>query len=654
MKFSLKFLEEFLNLKGITPAELAEKLTMAGLEVSQVERKGEDFVFEVEVTPNRYDLLSIIGIAYEVSALFKKKIKFPRINLRTRPLLNLSLKIENQGDCPLYTARLIRGVKVGPSPDWLKHRLTNLGINSVNNVVDITNYCMLKWGQPLHAFDFDKIGNIISVRRAQKGEKLLCIDNKERELSSEVLVIADENKPLALAGIIGAQDSEVSLTTKNILIEAAIFSPLTIRRGRRSLGMESESSYRFERGVNPLNLEKASASACGLILKLAGGEFSGYKRAGKKPSAKSFWIKFDIQRLNNFLGTKIKEKQALQILKRLNFSLKKKSSILVKPPSYRQDIKFFEDLAEEVARIWGYQKIKEVLPPIRRDLKEEASFYKFKEKIKDKLVNLGFSEAITFSIISERENLTSYKPLFLENPLRKEENILRPEIFSGLLKVFQYNVYRKEKELEFFEIAESFFKTNSGFGEKTKLVIGKHTQNIDNFYYFKGKLEAFLADCGIKEFPLKESNLPVFSNYALIEDWGWVGVLDKEISSKLDLENVFIAEFDLEELYRRRKQPYFEEIVRFPWVERDISLAKRKELKFGEIEDIIKTQTGKFLKEFRIVDIYKGEKIPSGFIGFTLRIFYQHRQRTLSSEEVDKVHFQLREALAQKEGLILR
>ena len=499
MKFSLKFLEEFLNLKGITPAELAEKLTMAGLEVSQVERKEEDFVFEVEVTPNRYDLLSIIGIAYEVSALFKKKVKIPKVNLRSQPLLNLSLKIENQGDCPLYTARLIKGVKVSPSPGWLKHRLTNLGINSVNNVVDITNYCMLKWGQPLHAFDFDKIGSIISVRRAQKGEKLLCIDNKERELSSEVLVIADENKPLALAGIIGGHDSEVSLTTKNILIEAAVFSPLTIRRGRRNLGVESESSYRFERGVNPLNLEKASASACDLILKLAGGEFAGYKRAGKKLSAKPFWIKFDIQRLNNFLGTKIKEKQALQILKRLNFSLKKKTSILVKPPSYRQDIKFFEDLAEEVVRIWGYQEIKETLPPIRRNLKGEASFYKFKEKIKDKLVNLGFSEAITFSIISERENLTSYKPLFLENPLRKGENILRPEVFGGLLKVFQYNVYRKEKELEFFEIAESFFKTNSGFKEKTKLVIGKHTQNIV-FTILKVSWRFFLLTAGLKNF----------------------------------------------------------------------------------------------------------------------------------------------------------
>ncbi|RKY28971.1 MAG: phenylalanine--tRNA ligase subunit beta [Candidatus Omnitrophota bacterium] len=655
MKFSFKFLEEFLNLKGITPRQLAEKLTLAGLEVSQIERKEGDFIFEVEVTSNRYDLLSIVGIAYEVSALFKKKIKLPKINLRTRPLLNLPLKIEDEGDCPLYTARLIKGVRVGPSPDWLKYRLTNLGINSVNNVVDITNYCMLKWGEPLHAFDFDKIGNIISVRRARKGERLLCIDNKERELRPEVLVIADENKPLALAGVIGGQDSEVSLTTKNILIEAAIFSPLTIRRGRRSLGVESESSYRFERGVNPLNLEKASASACELILKLAGGEFSGYKRAGKKPSAKSFWIKFDIQRLNNFLGTSIKEKQALQILKRLNFNLKEKPPIiLVKPPSYRQDIKFFEDLAEEVARIWGYQNIKEALPPIKRSLKEEASFYKFKEKIKDKLVSLGFSEAITFSIISEKENISSYKPLFLENPLRKEENILRPEIFPGLLKVFQYNVYRKERELEFFEIAESFFKIEPGFKEKTKLVIGRHTQNMDNFYYFKAKLEVFLADCGIKEFSLKESSLPAFSNYALIEDWGWVGVLNKEVSRRLDLENVFIAEFDLEELYQKRKQPYFEEIVRFPWVERDISLAKRKELSFREIEDIIKTQAGKFLKEFRVVDIYKGEKIPSGFTGFTLRIFYQHKQRTLSSEEVDKIHFQLREALAQKEGLILR
>ena len=257
-------------------------------------------------------------------------------------------------------------------------------------------------------------------------------------------------------------------------------------------------------------------------------------------------IPLNVERINRVLGTNFDKETIKQKLQSIQLQVHDNRVVV---PTFRHDLSIVEDLAEEVARIWGYQNIKEALPPIKRSLKEEASFYKFKEKIKDKLVNLGFSEAITFSIISERENISSYKPLFLENPLRKEENILRPEIFPGLLKVFQYNVYRKERELEFFEIAESFFKVESGFKEKTKLVIGKHTQNIDNFYYFKAKLEVFLADCGIKEFSLKESSLPAFSNYALIEDWGWVGVLNKEVSRRLDLENVFIAEFDFSDFF---------------------------------------------------------------------------------------------------------
>ncbi len=655
MRFSWKFLEEFLELRRVKPQKLAELLTMAGLEVSEIEEREGDFIFETEVTSNRPDLLSIVGIAYEAGALLGEKIKLPKVKLRNSPLLKMPIRIKDKKDCLFYVARIIRGVKVEPSPSWLKERVINLGINSVNNIVDVTNYCMLKWGQPLHAFDLDKIEEALVIRRAYRGERLLCIDNKERELSEEVLVIADKKRPLALAGIIGGKDSEVTDSTENILIEAAIFSPLTVRRGRRFLGIESESSYRFERGLNGLYLEKASSEACQLILELGGGKFSGYKKAGQRPSFKSFWIKFDNQNLNNFLGTKIKEKDSLRILKSLNFVVKrKKTSVLVKPPLYRQDIKQEVDLVEEVSRLWGYQRIEESLPPIIRALRREDSFYKFKERLKNKLLSLGFSEVVTFSIISEKENYNHLKSIKLINPLRKEESILRPELFLGLVKVFQYNVYRKEKDLEFFEIANSFLREEDSFQEKVKLALGKYARTLEDFYFFKAKVESFLKDLGIKEFSLEPKEKEAFSNYACLEDFGWIGILRADLAKELDLEKVFLAEFDLEKLYQRRSPAVFEEIVPFPWIERDISLAKRKDLSFREIEGIIKKEVAQLLKEFRVIDIYQGEKIPPDFIGFTLRIFYQHSQRTLSSEEVDSLHFRLREALAKKEGVILR
>lgn len=658
MKFSWQFLKEFLDLK-ISPSKLASLLTMTGLEITSIKKEAYDVCFEAEVTSNRPDLLSILGIAYEVAALTGKKVKNPVDKIQHKPLLNLSIEIENKADCPLYIGRLVKGVKIGPSPAWLRERLSCCGINSVNNVVDITNYCMLKWGQPLHAFDVSKIKEKIVVRRAKKHEKIICIDNRERTLSKEILVIADKDSVLALAGIMGARNSEVTDTTQDVLIEAAIFSGLPIRRGRRLLGIDTESSYRFERGINPLYIEQASFEAAQLMAKLAKGEIAGYRKQAKAVASKSPIIKFDTARMNHFLGTNISEGETLKILKKLNCKIekRKKSFYIARPPN-RADIKIEEDLFEEIARIWGYQHIPAQLPSLLREIKQDASFYKFKEKIRDKLIRLGVKEIVTFSIVQDKDSALHLTPeegtIKIVNPLRANEDRLRSQICVGMLQALRYNVYRKERKLAFFEIADSYLKNKKSFKETPKVCIGQHSDNINDFYIFKAKIEAFFKELGIDNICLVEKEKNSFSNFCSVGTFGWLGILKPGFCKKLDLAYTFLAEFDLALIYKRAKINLYKKINYFPWVERDISLALGRNVKFQEVESIVKAQAGSLLKRFELVDIYRGEKIPKDFIGFTLRIFYQHPERTLESAEVDDIHFKLREALAKKERLIVR
>ena len=668
MKFSWNFLKEFLDL-NISPEDAASKLTTSGLEVVSLNKHGEDTIFEVEVTANRPDLLSVVGIAYELAALTGRKHRIARDKPACRPVLDIPIEIEDKIDCPFYVARLIKEVKVGVSPAWLKQILAACGVNSINNIVDITNYCMLKWGQPLHAFDFKEIKEKIAIRRAKPGETLMCIDAKERSLTRDTLVIADKYSVLALAGIVGGKGSEVTDNTKDVLLESAVFSPLTTRRSRTILGINTESSYRFERGVNPFYLEKASWEAAALMQKLADGKFIGYKKAGASYLPKRSGINFESHRMNSFLGAEIKEDKALKILNNLDFQISKlRNKTVVKPPFFRLDVKLEEDVFEEVARIWGYQNIPNKLPALSRQFDEAESFYKFKQKIRDKVSRLGFQEIMTYSVISE-QNLLSFENAISKsassekdpgllvkiiNPLREGEDILRPSIFPGMVQAFVFNVYRKQASLEFFEIADSFTRADKSFKETTKLCMGFHKENLDEFYVFKARIEALLRECGIRDSLFIEKDHSFFLSFCRIKDFGWLGILNADSCRKQDLKYVFLAELDLTLLSKNARPALFSRINYLPWIERDVSLALRKNIRFREIEKIIKEQTGQLLKDYEIIDVYKGEKLGKGFIGFTLRVCYQHKERTLTAEEVDSLHFKLRDALAKKEGVVLR
>ncbi|MFA6282352.1 MAG: phenylalanine--tRNA ligase subunit beta [Candidatus Omnitrophota bacterium] len=660
MRFSLNFLKEFLKV-DLQVDKLASLLTMAGLEVGHFHQEGDDWVFEVEITSNRYDWLSILGIAREAAASIGSQIKLEYPQVIKKPLLKTrSIKIESVKDCPAYVARVIRNIKVSPSDTVLKERVVNCNINSINNVVDITNYCMLKWGNPLHAFDEDKIEGSIYVRRARQGEKFLGIDEKERELCPENLVIADEKKVIALAGVMGAKNTEVTQNTKNILLEAAIFSPLVIRHSRRAAGIDTDSSYRFERQVFAGYLEYASSEAAKLIEENCQGAFTGYAFCGKLPAVKDKKISLKISELNKYLGTGIPKNKIKSILVSLGFKVKEsgKDVLLISVPAFRLDVNSLVDVYEEVSRIYGYDKITPQIPAVSRELVKNE-IYDFKNEIRTYLSTLGLKEVITYSMESEEDLavLGFSEVIKVVNPLRKQENVMRPTLLPGMVKVVGYNINRMRWGLRFFELANIYNKGKDGFCEIPALSLGVAEQE-GGFFRVKGAINELLNYLNITDYSFKEKSLPSFTNALELfinnKYAGFVGKLNEEAARKLNLKkDLYFAQVDVTLLQSERKLKIYTPISPYPAVWRDISIALHKDKQFSLVAAII-NERKEFISDYRIVDTYKGKDLAEGYSAFSLRIFYQSHDKTLLSEEVDAINNEIRKRLEQKEGIKLR
>ncbi|MCK9572815.1 MAG: phenylalanine--tRNA ligase subunit beta [Candidatus Omnitrophica bacterium] len=660
MRFSLNFVKELIKV-DLPAEELAQLLTMAGIEVEHFEKQGEDFLFDIEITSNRYDWLSIVGIAREISACLGERfsIKYPKI-VKSPLIKDKQIKIESSADCPFYIARRIRGVKVSISPAHLKERITNCKINSINNVVDITNYCMLKWGNPLHSFDEDKIEGSIYVRRARDGEKFIGIDEKERILNSENLVIADEKKVIALAGVMGAKNTEVTEKTKNVLLEAAIFSPLRIRHSRRFAGIDTDSSYRFERQVFADYLEYASAQASQLIAEIAGAEFTGYLGAGKKPRVTDKKITLDLDKLNEYLGAEYQKSKVKSILVNLGFIVKEsgKFKFLLSAPKHRFDITREVDVYEEISRIYGYDKIKERIPAIpHKVVKNEI--YEFKKELRQQLSVLGLSEIITYSVEADEDlgKLGCNNLIKLVNPLRAQENSLRPSLSLGLIKTVSYNLNRSRANLRFFEIANVYSRQANGFCELPHLSIGLCEEEKDLFY-LKGIIEEIFKFLNINDFEFKEKSFSFCANALEIfvnkKSAGFLGKLDEKIKNEFGLKKeLYLSELDIASLCAAKKLKCYAQISPYPVVFRDISIAIHKDKHFSDVEKIIKEKE-EYICDYRIIDTYQGKDLEKDFYAFSLRVFYQSKERTLTSEEVDQIHNAIRELLSKQEGIRLR
>ncbi|MFA5156473.1 MAG: phenylalanine--tRNA ligase subunit beta [Candidatus Omnitrophota bacterium] len=673
MKFTYAWLKDFVDV-NIQPQALADKLTMAGLEVVSLEEQGGDFIFEIEITSNRPDWLSVIGIAREVAAVTNSKLKWAGVRYQVpgvKKQPSFYIKVEDKKDCLLYTAKIIKDVKAGSSPEWLRKRLELVGCRSVNNIVDITNYILFTYGHPLHAFDLDKLhSDTIIVRRARPGEKVTTISDKQAALDREILVIADKEKPVAVAGVMGGKDTEVTQNTKNILLESAVFNPVVVRRSRQKLGMQSESSYRFERGTDFKTALAASSAALKMINEISGGVCVAEKLT-PLPKTKGKQIPLSAVTVENTLGVKIPAARVKAILSHLGFSVKQKTkeSFSVKPPSFRQDANSDIDLIEEIGRISGYNQIPATLPYIKPQL-TPCRQRDLVSALKNILIGLGLNEVITYSLI-DRELIKGYavsakplEPVEVMNPLSKEQEVLRPMIGPSLIRCISYNLNQKQPYVNIFEVANIFPGSNSQglpreelvlgialCGEKSMLLERGLVSERMSMLHLKGILETVFQRLGISGYTFTSGQGGGVSALLGDEKLASLQTVNKDFLNRMEIKNreVFVAEVYLDKVFAAAGlKKKFNELPAYPGILRAISLLLKEEISSEQVLSLIKISAGDLLAEARISDYYKGKQVPVGLRGLTISCLYRSASRTLTDEEINSLHSRVLQALVDK------
>jgi phenylalanyl-tRNA synthetase beta chain len=662
-----------------------------------------DVNFDFDVTPNRPDCLSVIGVAREIAALTGGPLRLPQIHyeeLEDSIDSFASVDIAESDLCPRYCASLITGIKIAPSPSWLQQRLNSCGMRPINNVVDVTNYVMLEYGQPLHAFDYHKLkGRQIIVRRAGNGEAITTLDGSERALNPDILVIADKEEAVAVAGIMGGLDSEVTDKTDTILLESANFNQAAIRRGCSHLQFQSEASIRFDKGLNSelplLPLKRATQ----LLLELAGD------RAAKgiidvypgKPKPKP--VLLSAQEVKRLSGLKVNIDEILKVLEALGFECQEcdsGSQISVSVPYWRSDVKCSADLVEEVVRIIGYEKIPitrlgSPLPQQKSRLSPSAQQSNLKEKLRNILTGFGFQEILTYSLVSlEKLQKLSPKleltipPLKVANPMTREQEYLRTSLRAGLLATLSHNQKFEQAGIRLFEIGKAFLPHNPPViaseakqsqegrelpqekemlcavlsGPRAELSWQADKEPLD-FFDAKGVVENLLNQLGLKaSFDIGDDEilLPGRGANVIVEDdkVGIVGDVHPRVAQAFELSGATgLIEVDLEKLLTRLTGiKEYQPIPRFPSVTRDIALVVDEQVSYRTVENII--QSFPLVTQITLFDLYRGEQIPKGKKSFAIRIIYQSPSHTLTDEEVDQTQEQMLARLHQELGANLR
>jgi len=670
MKIPFSWLTEYVDVSKMKAEDVADKLTIAGLEVVMIEKVGGDSIFDIEITPNRPDCLNMLGIAREVSACLNKKFTPPKLKSPKNVIKErIAIEIKDKNLCPRYTGRIMRNIKVGPSPKWLVQKMERMGQRSVNNVVDITNFCLFEQGQPTHAFDYDKIKGKIIVRRAHKGERMVTIDGKERTLDPDMLVIADAEKPVALAGVMGSKETEVTGSTGNIIFESAYFDPISIRRTSRRLGLISESSYRFERSVDAGCITKASDRACSLIAQLCGGQAGPIADVGTK-DPEEIKIYLRPEKLKKTLGLEISPIAIKKILKSLKLDVEtsSKKSIVVRIPSFRQDLKEEVDLIEEVVRIYGYDKLPSTMPAIVGHPKRIDTTREISNVTRDAIISFGTDEIITYSLIS-RDDLDSIDGSFndkeiisIMNPLSSEQEIMRPTLIPGILRAISWNLNRKTSSFKIFELGKVYTKEGNRFIEEETLsiaMVGEKRKGFESqFFVIKGMLEALFIKLGLEGIAYKGEERPGFLTSEAASIWidkkriGFLGKAGREALEKQAIKtDVFLCEISLEKLFGHvilKKK--FKAIPKFPSANRDISLIVSKTVSHQAIVSIIEEVGGELVSSVELFDKYTGAQIPGGSRGLSYAVEYRANDRTLTDSEVTELHTEVCDALLKRLG----
>ncbi|MDD5098253.1 MAG: phenylalanine--tRNA ligase subunit beta [Candidatus Pacebacteria bacterium] len=642
MLFSYNWLKSFFSGELPEPKKLAEILTLHSFEVESLEKKGTDWILGIDVLPDRAgDCLSHIGIAREISVLLNKKLILPKVKINTKGKGSISVEVADSKDCLRYIACAMDNVKIGSSPKWLKEKLEACGLNSINNVVDATNYVMLETGQPLHAFDFNNVsGGHIVVRRAKKGEKIMTLSEKEYILNENILVIADSNMPMALAGIKGGKIAEISNKTTKIILESANFNAKLISQTARKLNLRTDASVRFENNIDPNLAEIALNRVISMIEEIANGKVVSKISDVYKSKAKTRKIVLEIKEVSRIIGIEIPKKDIINILVKLGFGVKEtKSKLLVEVPTYRQDIIIPENLIEEIGRIFGYEKVVEELPrgylePIKRN---ESTYWQ--NKARDILKELKFTEIYMYSFIGDEEkNVFQLKAEEIVNPVSAFYNYLRPTLIPQMAKTIKENL-KFFKDIAVFEIGKSFTK------DKETFTLSGGVSCCD-FYCLKACLNTLFDKLGVKNVSYSLIKDKSFWNKGKTADIivkgekiGNIGYLSMDICQVLGLnKNVVYFEINFEKLEKNcsRKKTY-EAISYHPPALRDISGIISDEVSVDDIIDLIKKKGGQLLKSAEVFDVYKGNGIPQGKKSVSFHLVYQSEEKTLDSKTVDSL-----------------
>ena len=683
MFISYDWLRELTSTK-LSPHELRDRLTMVGLAIDAVAEHGGDFVLDVEVPSNRPDCLSHIGIAREVTVIENGQLSLPTSNpapTEAKADSYTSVEIKDTDLCPRYAARLIRGVKIGPSPDWLVKRLETIGQRSINNVADITNYVLHEVGQPLHAFDFQKLsGRRIIVRRAIVGERLKTLDGVDRELTADMLVIADAERPVALAGIMGGEDSEISSETTDVLIESAYFNPDSVRRTARSLGMDTEASRRFERGADCDGVVRAQERCVELICALAGGVATEDVIDVYPVSTPERIVSLRPERVEGLTSLSVETDEMKQILAGLGFALEEATDrqLSLKVPSWRIDVEEEEDLVEEVARHAGYDKIGTELPPAR--LSGEYQPTEMKQRaMRCSLGGLGFDEAINFSFIQRQADFELI-PRFagdaveqpeLKNPIIEDASWMRSTLLPGLLASLRHNLNHGMRDVRLFECGRVFAALSTGDLPEETLALAlaitggateENRANTDrelDFFDLKGALDAVVDSMNLRPLSYSKSLVTHLrsgqASTLSLEDGqriGAAGRVSEAISGMYKFRQpVFVAELDLSVLLAGpEKLVQYRPLARYPSVVRDISLLLDRNVQLEEILAAVSEEEVSECRDAKFVGVYEGASIPADKRSITVRIEYRSDERTLKDEEVEERHSQLTSSLLRTFG----
>jgi phenylalanyl-tRNA synthetase beta chain len=670
MKISLNWLSDYIE-TGLAPEQIAEILSDLGLACEGIEHLDDDAVIDVEVTSNRGDCLSHIGIARELAAATGKELKLPVVKLdeSDKDVTEFAgVEIIEPDLCGRYTARIIEGVKVGPSPDWLRKRLDAIGLRSVNNVVDATNYAMMETGQPPHAFDYTRIaeGKII-VRKAVAGERILSIDGTTCELNTNMLVIADARGAVAIAGVMGGLHTEVNETTATVLLEDAYFDPVSVRTTSRRLGLPSEAAFRFERTVDIEMVDWASKRTAQLITKAAGGKVAKgvVDIYPKKPAQKEVTLR--LPRLSKLLGIEIPSEEVVRILSALSFGPKRNHDLIVcSVPSWRNDIFREVDVIEEVARVYGYSKIPteqkiriEVVPVDTRQKSAKSigaylngcGFYE--------TINVGFVDHSVAELFTDRD---ANENLGVKDVSRKSANLLRQTLIGSLLGVLKTNLNAGNLPCRIFEIADTFVPAGKQAGtlpiEKTKLTLVCDSDFRDLRGVIEGLIKSIDRDARTVFVPADllwaQTGAQVVVNGSVI---GIAGIVSNAVKQKFDFKELSPAavELDFEQLSAlQRGAVKVKPIPRFPAIQRDLSIIVDENIPWADIVEAVSKKASAELEDIQFVGIYRGRGIPSGRKSVTLSVRFRDEDGTLTHETVDRLQADIVTSLAKSVSAELR